>query len=349
MFLCIWGPMALSVPDSLWFEKSLSTVLTYPRIFFAGIYMIWALREELARQRLLRLSAWLLLFWVLDALMQAAVGYDLLGYDYPKRLNGVFGMDDWKLGLTLAMLAPIIWEYVYQRGSRWQLAVAWLGTIVVVLLASNRQSWIVFMIATLLWGTVYARRLGLRPVRLLLASGLVCLVAGIAAYQVNPKFAKRIDKSLVALDFSYRGLNAASSGRVHLWGNAVAVFANHPVNGAGVRSYRYAYAKYAEVDDPYLGHDGTGMIYAHQLILEVGAETGIIGLGGLLGFLGLLVWQGWRATDTSGLAWVAWVGAFAWFFPLNTHTALYSSYWAVLLGWLLAVSMSRAPFQAESG
>lgn len=31
LFLCIWIPIALSVPDSLWFEKSLSTALTYPR------------------------------------------------------------------------------------------------------------------------------------------------------------------------------------------------------------------------------------------------------------------------------------------------------------------------------
>ena len=28
LFLCIWIPIALSVPDSLWFEKSLSTALT---------------------------------------------------------------------------------------------------------------------------------------------------------------------------------------------------------------------------------------------------------------------------------------------------------------------------------
>lgn len=55
LFMCIWAPMALSVPDSLWFEKSLSTTLTYPRIYLAGIFLIWMLREELPRQRLLKL------------------------------------------------------------------------------------------------------------------------------------------------------------------------------------------------------------------------------------------------------------------------------------------------------
>lgn len=32
LFLCIWIPIALSVPDSLWFKKSLSTDTAYPRI-----------------------------------------------------------------------------------------------------------------------------------------------------------------------------------------------------------------------------------------------------------------------------------------------------------------------------
>ena len=66
---------------------------------------------------------------------------------------------------------------------------------------------------------------------------------------------------MVVLDFSYEGLNKASSLRMHLWSNAVTVLKNHPINGAGVRSYRYAYAKYAEEGDPYV-RNGTGMIYA---------------------------------------------------------------------------------------
>src|SRR5512141_1064877 len=161
--LCIWVPMVLSVPDSLWFQKSLSTALTFPRIYLAGIYLIWMLREGLARERLLKLSAWLMLFWVFDALVQAVVGHDLLGYAYPERLNGLFGEGNWKLGLTLAMLSPLVWEYVSRQFAKWQLALVWLGTAAVVLLASNRESWIVFAIATVMWTWVYARRLGFNP------------------------------------------------------------------------------------------------------------------------------------------------------------------------------------------
>ena len=341
LFLCIWIPIALSVPDSLWFKKSLSTALTYPRIYFAGIYLIWMLREDLARQRLLKLSAWLLLFWVVDALIQAVAGYDLLGYAYPDRLNGLFGPRNWKLGLTLAMLSPFVWEYVSRHGAKWQLALAWLGTAAVVLLASNRQSWIVFALATLIWGWAYARRLGLHPARLILPLILVAGLAGVGAYQTNPKFTQRIDQSMAVLDFSYEGLDKASSLRMHLWGNAWKVLENHPLNGAGVRSYRYAYAQYAEADDPYVNPDGTGMAYAHQLMLEVGSETGMIGLVGLLAFFVIFIRARWKLEPEDSLSWVAWLGAFVWLFPVNAHTAIYSAYWSLLLGWVLAVGMSR--------
>lgn len=338
--LCIWVPVVLSVPDSLWFTKSLSTALTHPRIYLAGIYLIWMLREDLARERLLKLSAWLMLFWVFDALVQAGVGYDLLGYPYPERLNGLFGVGNWKLGLTLAMLSPMVWEYFSRHGAKWQLALAWFGTSAVVLLASNRESWIVFAIATVMWGWIYVRRLGFSPFKLLVPIVTVTAIAGMGAYQINPKFALRVDQSAAVLDFSYAGLETASSERMHLWSNALMVMESHPVNGAGVRAFRYAYPQYAKPGDIFLSPDGTGAIYAHQLLLEVGSETGFIGLTGLLVFFVIFIRAGCGLSHHP-LAWAAWLGAFAWLFPINTHTALYSAYWSLLLGWLLAVGMAR--------
>lgn len=342
--LCIWVPVVLSVPDSLWFTKSLSTALTHPRIYLAGIYLIWVLREDLARERLLKLSAWLMLFWVFDALIQAVVGYDLLGYAYPERLNGLFGEGNWKLGLTLAMLSPMVWEYFSRHGAKWRLALAWLGTAAVVLLASNRESWIVFAVANLLWGWVYARRLGFSPLKLLLPVVLVAVMAGVGTYQVNAKFAQRINQSAAVLDFSYQSLNAASSLRMQVWNNAVDVLEHYPINGAGVRSFRYAYPQFAEKDDPFISPDGTGVIYAHQLLLEVGSETGLIGLAGLLAFFVVFIHAG-RGLSAHSLAWAAWLGALAWLFPINTHTALYSAYWSLLIGWQVAISSAQHEFK----
>jgi hypothetical protein len=341
LFLCIWIPIVISVPDSFWLEKSLGVAASFPRIYLAGIYLIWVLADELARKRLLRLAAWLLLFWTADALIQAVIGYDLLGYRYPERLNGIFGPSNWKLGLTLAMLAPIVWEYVAREGSKWQLALAWLGTAAVVMLGNNRESWVVFAIATLLWGWRYAGSRGFHPLRMMIPMGLAGIVVVMGAYQANPKFAERVDTTLRALDFSYEGLNAATNLRMHLWSNSLKVIENHPVNGIGVRAYRYAYVKFAETDDPYITPQGTGMAYAHQLVLEVASETGLIGLAGLLMFLMIYLRLGKTGQMGNSLALATWVGATAWLFPLNTHSAFFSAYWSLLIFWMVAISIAE--------
>lgn len=172
---------------------------------------------------------------------------------------------------------------------------------------------------------------------------LVAGLAGVGAYQINPKFSHRVDQSMAVLDFSYEGLNTASSLRMHLWRNALTVMENHPLNGAGVRSYRYAYAQYAEADDPYVNPDGTGMAYAHQLLLEVGSEAGMIGLVGLLAFFVIFIRARWKLKPEDSLSWVAWLGAFVWLFPVNAHTAIYSAYWSLLIWWLIAISSVRYP------
>lgn len=165
------------------------------------------------------------------------------GICHPERLNGLYGPHNWKLGLTLAMLSPMVWEYVSRNGAKWQLAVAWLATAAVVLLASNRESWIVFALAMVIWLWLHARRLGFHPIKLLMLAALATALAGGVAYQANPKFAQRVDQSTAVLDFSYEGLNRASSLRMYLWRNAAIVLENHPINGAGVRSCRYAYTQ----------------------------------------------------------------------------------------------------------
>lgn len=94
------------------------------------------------------------------------------------------------------------------------------------------------------------------------------------------------------------------------------------------------------------------MFYAHQLVLEVGSETGIIGLVGLLGFFVVFIRSGRNITH-SPLASAAWFGAFEWLFPINTHTALYSAYSKPMLtgkapGRLCCVQLHRDVLQPEA-
>lgn len=196
-------------------------------------------------------------------------------------------------------------------------------------------------------GLGYAQRLGFSPLKLLAPVVLIGALAGSIAYEVNPKFAQRVNLSAAALDFIYVGLETASSERMHLWSNALKVMGGHPINDAGARAFRYAYPQFAKPGDIFISPDGMGAIYAHQLLLEVGSETGIIGLAGMLAFSVIFIRTG-RGLPHHQLAWAAWLGAFAWLFPINTHTVLYSAYWSLLIGWLLAV-LSARPSKREEG
>jgi len=115
--------------------------------------------------------------------------------------------------------------------------------------------------------------------------------------------------------------------------------AAHPLNGVGVRGFRYAYAAYAEPGDFFVDpvtHEGAS--HAHQLLLELFSETGLIGvLAWLIGaWFAIRAWRRadaaarWRAL-APGLALVAMC------FPLNTHLAFYSAWWGLLFWWLLAL------------
>lgn len=65
--------------------------------------------------------------------------------------------------------------------------------------------------------------------------------------------------------------------RLELWGAAAAMFLEHPVLGVGYGNYRSSYGDYVP-------QEGGGVVDAHELYLEILAETGLIGFG-IFGFI----------------------------------------------------------------
>jgi O-antigen ligase len=115
------------------------------------------------------------------------------------------------------------------------------------------------------------------------------------------------------------------------------MYRDHPVNGVGVRGFREAYPDYAQPDDRWVAAGGTAM-HAHHLLLEVWSETGAIGLACWVLAL-LLGWRAWHTAGPAGRAASApaALALLVMLFPLNTHFAFYSSFWALLLFVLVAL------------
>jgi len=151
-----------------------------------------------------------------------------------------------------------------------------------------------------------------------------------------------MQRTLLAFDDSPHALDTATSGRLDIWRTALRMAAAHPVNGVGVRDFRYVYPQFARPGDRFLSVEacgpGQGACHPHQIVLEVLDDTGAIGLS--LWLIGVvLALRAYRNADSRARfrAWPVGVALFVMVFPINTHLAFYSAWWGLLFWWLVAL------------
>lgn len=345
LFACIWIPILISFPDSYDLKKSGGTSLSFIRLYLAGLFVIWALSKPNQVALLFKLMAGLAAFWGVDALFQAAAGHDFLGFALsPTRLNGVFGEGQPKLGNAMPVLAPFIMLALRSKPVLMLLATAMAGAVVV--LAGSRGGWVSFGLVCVWLLFSETRRRGVPLWKMGAVAAVVGIVGTFSAFE-NPAVKQRLDQTLLLFSGDEAKIDQALSLRWTLWKDAFAMIEAHPVNGVGVRAFRYAYPEFAQPGDPFVSTDEksgrlTGAFYAHQMVVEVTSETGLIGLLGLGLFYALLV-RYWRAADAERrlLALPFAMAVMAWVFPLNTHPSFYTAQWSVMI-WLLLAMLCAA-------
>ncbi len=338
LFLAYWLPELLSAFDSVAPAKSWTEVVADLRFLPFGIFALISLQTDTARRRLLQGSAIVLLLWTVDALIQAGFGIGLGGRMLSDRVSGIFSDDNLKLGPVLATLAPLLLWWGWQRWRWLGLATLWLALAVAVLLAGARAAWLSFALVTLLmlWKSAASPR---RFVLAAIAAGLAAVLVFSVSYATSERVQARVERSLLALQGTRAGVDGALALRLPIWSASIEMAKAHPINGVGVRAFRFAYPDYARDDDIWLTiQPGRGASHAHQIILEIWTETGVIGVLCWLAGCLYLIRHGRRADV--GIRHVSWPWAMALVsmcFPLNTHLAFYSNFWGVLFWWLLAI------------
>ncbi|MFN7550292.1 MAG: O-antigen ligase family protein [Pseudomonadota bacterium] len=332
-------PAILSTFDAVDAGKSWTTAIGSLRFALFGAAMVLLLAgQPRTRAVLWDLVAALVALWTLDALVQGATGWSLGGAMTADRVSGVFGADNLKLGPVLAVLSPFALLSARERLGRAGLGVAWLVLASVILVAGARAGWVMFVLVTVV---LLRRELprGRDFALALLGAGILAGAVGAIARQASPPFAERVARTAAVFEGGRAGLDHALAGRLPIFETAWAMGAAHPFNGVGVRGYRHAYAAHAAADDPWLRpENGGAALHPHQVLLELWAETGALGVLAWLAGAALAI-RAWRRADVAareaalapGLALAVMV------FPLNTHFAFYSSFWGLLFGWLLAL------------
>lgn len=339
LFLAYWVPTLLSAPDAAEPGRTWGTVAAILRFApFAFLIIAAARGRALWNTRATTLIGIVVLAWSFDALVQAATAWSLGGYLGSDRVSGVFGDDNLKLGPVLAVLSPFALDWLLRRFGRVVFTLGWVLIAAAILLAGSRASWITFALVSLVMAWRASR--GGRQFALALAAVVaMTAVVGTIAYLTSPLFAVRVDRTLALAGGNASEVDYALAGRVPIFCTAARMALAHPVNGVGVRGFRYAYADYAAPGDPWVGPDDhEGAAHPHQIVLEIAAETGIPGVIAWFG-AGLIAWRLWRrqTPESRVLGFPAALALAAMTFPLNTHFAIYSTFWSLLFWWLIAM------------
>ncbi|MCP4992662.1 MAG: O-antigen ligase family protein, partial [Gammaproteobacteria bacterium] len=184
------------------------------------------------------------------------------------------------------------------------------------------------------------------PLILIVLFGISAI--SILSYQYSPSIGKRVDRTLLLFSGERKQIDLALSFRLPIWEGAAAMITAHPINGVGVRNFRYAYPEVALPDDLFLTQHKVSPHHPHQLILELFSETGIFGLLGLITLYYLLI-QAWIKSTSAQkkLAIPAAVALLAALFPINTHLALFSSFWGQIIWWLIALYVALINIPSE--
>jgi putative inorganic carbon (HCO3(-)) transporter len=83
-------------------------------------------------------------------------------------------------------------------------------------------------------------------------------------------------------------------GRFEAWEVAGRIFQERPLLGVGEGAFLTAWNEYAPIDSNRLfGH----RYVAHNLVLEVQGQLGLVGLIGMMGFIFSSLWAAWKAKD----------------------------------------------------
>jgi len=339
LFLCYWIPVFISSFDSMDPSKSWIHSLAALRFLAAALAMSLLLSAPSARERVLRWTAYLLLFWAADAFIQLFIGRDLFGIAmHPDRLNALFIKKYQFFGPTLAMLSPLVLEHARKEWRPWAWAFSFALILGAVMLSGMRTGWLSMALVLATYMALMLKRENRELRRTIFTIPALAVIVLAVSYYASPLFQSRIDVTRAFTTGSDISMDSSSMERIAIFSTALKMYSEHPVNGVGVRAFPSAYLVYAGPDDIYMKNSGgtSGATHAHNVVLEVMSDTGTIGLAGLLAAMVFLVFHYRRTTPLERRdAFPFALAIMLILFPLNSHFAIYGTYTSSLI-WFLA-------------
>ena len=340
LFLCLWIPMLLALPDAASLQHSLKSTLGYLHLMPAALFMLWLMRDKEGSRHLQIWFTLLLAFWSFDILFQYITGFNLLGFPYEgKRVTGMFYPKS-TMGIVLAAFSPIYFTTLQtsMRKSRFAWFLAPL-LVIAILLSGSRASWLMLGIALVF--AVWRMRddLRLSSWRSMTARFLVGVVIVISIVASSSYHLKHF-----SLDALERGMHP----RVELWTSAYKIWKDHWLNGIGVRGYRYVmplpeYVTMAPGKHIVSPKTGLGQPHPHLILAEIAAETGMMGIAGFVLFwITLIRYLRRLSPDMQWKLMPCVVTLVVIMLPLNAHKAFYSTFYSTIVWWMISLLLASS-------
>lgn len=329
-FACFWFPMAISVLDAESPRVAATTTARYLIYLLAGFLWIGAFARHGTTRALLGGAFAILSFWTADALVQLITGSNLFGEEAyaGQRLSGMMGP---RLTVVLAIMSPVFFHALLRFGSPrrplWLLALPYL---LVILYGGSRIAWMLLVISVCLYAALLWA-MGARPKLRQAAAALAVTVAlTVLAVAQTDWLQQRVVQLSGLFSDDYALVNTAVNNRLPHWEGAARMYQENPINGIGVKNFKFSYADYADGDTVFRGQP-------HLFALEVAAETGTIGLLGFALFLALIAGLLLHLVRQRHYDVVPWgIALLLAAFPLNATLSLYAHFMSALI-WYLAI------------
>lgn len=292
-----------------------------------------------------------ILTWLGEGVLQLLLGNDIdcrlavSTCNAPHRISLYFAKKT-KIGYYIGIMAlvPACW-FILRR--RLLAAIATMAVAgVVVMAAGSRSGMVPWAVGCIVLAFVSSAPLGrLRWVITLGVPVVTVVLAGIL-FQTNEGFHARVATTAgIFTSADYDTLNRALSGRLDIWVPAWHMIGDHWLFGVGPGDLDTPIRPYLQPGNAFIP---LKVFHAHQVLLDVLAATGIVGLAAYVVFYG---WATWRFVRLSAhgisMQW-AWLLVFLllWF-PINSQHGYYSSEMLFLTFFLLGLGLASPRTSAQ--
>jgi len=353
LFGMIWFPMLVASIATYEIGREMETSILYLHFLPAAYFVLHACRDAAVSRLVTAGTVAFVGFVVLDALVQLTLQSNLLGYPYDGSvLKGLFYPKQ-RLGLFLAVFSPLYLDLIVRWRHRmpylWMLLIP---IVVIMLMSLKRSAWVMISVTVVAYFALFLRHERMKLTGFHFSSVAVAaatlIMVGVLTVSLSPVVQNRLSTTLGILSGDSETVAEATAYRVPLWRTAYIMFKDNWLVGVGPRGYRHAYVDYAADTDFWVARNGIGQTHPHLLVLEVAAETGVLGLLGLLGFYATLGYKVINNTSWSRVPVWLLCALTAWF-PLNTHLAFYGSYWSTLVWLLIPIGLALGSERQSGG